>query len=124
MRCQLAEALTEGDPALLEAAVANLLENAARYNVTAGAIELRSWTERGQACLTVGNDGPPVDTSDVERLFEPFVRGTHDGDGRGTGLGLAIAHGIVRAHGGTVQATARPRGGLDVTIRLPSTTRG
>lgn len=124
VRCQLAEALTEGDPALLEAAVANLLENAARYNVTAGAVELRSWTERGQACLTVGNDGPPVDTSDVERLFEPFVRGTHDGDGRGTGLGLAIAHGIVRAHGGTVQATARPRGGLDVTIRLPSTTRG
>jgi signal transduction histidine kinase len=122
VRCQLSEAFAEGDPALLEAAVANLLENAVRYNVTAGAIELRSWTERGQACLTVGNDGPPVDARDIARLFEPFVRGRHGRNGRGTGLGLAIVHGIVRAHGGTVEAATRSRGGLDVTIRLPSTT--
>jgi signal transduction histidine kinase len=118
VRCRLRGALTDGDPALLEAAVANLLENAVRYNVTAGAIELSSWTEHGQACLTVGNDGPPVDARDVERLFVPFVRGGHDESG--TGIGLAIVHAIVRAHGGTVEAAARPRGGLDVTIRLPS----
>jgi signal transduction histidine kinase len=122
--CQLSEALTEGDPALLEAVVANLLENALRYNVAAGTVELRSWTERGQACLTVGNDGSAVDTRNVEHLFEPFVRGRSDGDERGAGLGLAIVHGIVHAHGGTTEASARPRGGLDVTIRLPSTTRG
>ena len=119
VRCQLSEALTEGDAALLEAAIANLLENADRYNVTAGTIELRSWTERGQACLTVGNDGPAVYTRDVEHLFRPFVRGRSNGDERGAGLGLAIVHGIVRAHGGTAEAAARPRGGLDVTIRLP-----
>jgi signal transduction histidine kinase len=118
VRCGLSEAVTTGDPALLEAAVANLLENADRYNVTAGAIELRSWTDHGRACLTVGNDGPAVDERDVERLFEPFVRGRH-GDAPGTGIGLAIVHGIVRAHGGTVEATARPLGGLDVTLRLP-----
>jgi signal transduction histidine kinase len=125
VRCRLAEAPTRGDPALLEAAVANLLENAARYNVTAGAIELGSWTERGEACLTVGNDGPQVDASDVERLLEPFVRGRHDGDrpGPGLGLGLAIVHSIVRTHRGTVQAAARQGGGLCVTVRLPSTER-
>jgi len=123
LRCRLAEAPTEGDPTLLEAAIAQLLENAARYNVAAGAIELRSWTEDGRACLTVGNDGPPVDARDVERLFEPFARGRHDGDGRGTGLGLAIVAGIMRAHGGTVEASARPRGGLDVTLRLPAGAR-
>jgi signal transduction histidine kinase len=116
---RLAEAATRGDPALLEAAVANLLENAVRYSATAGAIELRSWTEHGHACLAVGNDGPPVEAADVERLFEPFVRGGHDTNGTGTGLGLAIVAGIVRAHGGTVDAVARPRGGLDVTLRLP-----
>jgi signal transduction histidine kinase len=119
VRCRLAAAPVDGDPALLEAAVANLLENAEHHNVTAGAIELRSWADGGDACLSVGNDGPPVDASEVERLFEPFVRGRPDGDRRGTGLGLAIVHGIVRAHRGTVEAAARPRGGLDVTIRLP-----
>jgi len=122
LRRRLAAAPTDGDPALLEAAVAQLIENAARYNVTAGAIELRSWTERGHACLTVGNDGPPVDARDVARLFEPFIRGRHDGDRRGMGLGLAIVAGIARAHGGTVEASARPRGGLDVTLRLPACT--
>jgi signal transduction histidine kinase len=124
VRCRLSEALTDGDPALLEAAVANLLENAVRYNVTVGAIELSSWTGDGQACLTVSNDGPPVDARDIERLFEPFVRGRHDGDSPGTGIGLAIVHGIVHAHGGTVEAAARTCGGLDVTIRLPSTASG
>jgi signal transduction histidine kinase len=123
VRCRLAEAPTRGDPALLEAAVANLLENAARHNVAAGAIELGSWTERGEACLTVGNDGPPVDASDVERLLEPFVRGRNDGDrpGPGLGLGLAIVHSIVRTHRGTVEAAPRPGGGLRVTVRLPRT---
>jgi signal transduction histidine kinase len=120
---RLADAPTRGDPALLEAAVAQLLENAIRHGVAAGAIELRSWTEADHVCLTVGNDGSPVAPADLERLFEPFVRGRHDGDGRGTGLGLAIVHGIVRAHGGTVEATARPRGGLDVTVRLPRAQR-
>jgi signal transduction histidine kinase len=114
--CRHDEALTAGDPALLEAAIANLIETAVRYNVTAGAIEVTTWTEQARACLTVGNDGPPVAAGDVERLFEPFVRGPHDG---GTGLGLAIVEGIVRAHGGSVDATARPRGGLDVTLRMP-----
>jgi signal transduction histidine kinase len=116
---RLAEARTEGDPALLEAAIANLVENAVRHNVTAGPIELASWTEHDRACLSIGNDGPPVDPAAVQRLFEPFVRGAYDGTEQGTGLGLAIVHGIVGAHGGTIDATARPRGGLDVTIRLP-----
>jgi signal transduction histidine kinase len=120
VRSRLAEAPTEGDPALLEAAVANLLDNAVRYNLATGAIELISWTERGQACLTVGNDGPPIEAGDVERLFEPFFRSRQDGNQYATGLGLAIVHGIVHAHGGTVDATTRTRGGLDVTIRLPS----
>jgi signal transduction histidine kinase len=119
VQCRLGEAPTRGDPALLEAAVANLLENAARHNVESGAIELASWTERGRACLTVGNDGPTIDASDVEHLLEPFVRGRHDGPG--TGLGLAIVHTIVRSHRGTVEAAARPGGGLRVTVRLPRT---
>jgi signal transduction histidine kinase len=57
---------------------------------------------------------------DIERLFERFARGQHDGDEHGTGLGLAVVGGIVHAHGGTVRAAPWRRGGLDLTIRLPA----
>jgi signal transduction histidine kinase len=120
VHCRLAPSRTIGDPALLEAAVANLLDNAVRYNRAGGAIELRTWVDDGHACLRVGNDGPAVDAGDVERLVAPFVRGRRNGDEPGTGLGLAIVHGIVRGHGGTLDAAPRAGGGLDVTLRVPA----
>jgi signal transduction histidine kinase len=93
-----------------------VLENAVRHSVTVGAIEMSSWTEADQACLSVRNDGPPVDARDIERLFEPSVRGQHDGDMFGTGLGLRSSE---LSHGGTVKAAPQRRGGLELTIRLP-----
>ena len=118
VRCGLAEAPTRGDPALLEAAIGNVLANAARHNVTFGTIELRSWTEADWACLSIANDGPAVAEDEVERLFAPFVRG-RDAEAPGTGLGLTIVRAVVEAHGGTVEARGRARGGLEVTVRLP-----
>ena len=53
---------------------------------------------------------------DIERLFERFARGQHDGDEHGTGLGLRSSE---LSHGGTVKAAPQRRGGLELTIRLP-----
>jgi signal transduction histidine kinase len=118
LRCCLGTALTAGDPALLEAALGNLIANAIRHNVTSGAIELRSWTDGDRACLCIGNDGPAISDEEVARLFEPFVRGRH-ADRPGTGLGLAVVRAIVEAHDGSVEARSRTRGGLEVEVRLP-----
>jgi signal transduction histidine kinase len=119
--CDLRPAPTEGDPALLESALGNLIANATQHNVTSGVIDLRSWTEADHACLRIGNDGPACSDDEVRRLFEPFVRGR--GAGRpGTGLGLAVVRAIIEAHDGSVEACPRPRGGLDVTVRLPRAT--
>jgi signal transduction histidine kinase len=118
LRWQLSPGRIQGDPGRLAQAVGNLLANAARHNVTFGTIELRSWTESDWACLVTANDGPAVAGQDIERLFAPFVRG-REPETPGTGLGLTIVRAIVQAHGGTVEARARPRGGLEVTLRLP-----
>jgi signal transduction histidine kinase len=71
----------------------------------------------------VVNTGPPVDPDRAAALLEPFVRGTGDRTAaRGTGLGLSIVRAVTEAHHGRLSVVARPGGGLDVTVVLP--TRG
>jgi signal transduction histidine kinase len=116
----LEPAVISGDPVLAERLVANLVDNAARYNAAAGDIWVRTRTIAGSSQLTVANTGPVVSPADAERIFQPFqqlkARTSHEG----FGLGLTIVASIAAVHGGT--ATARPRddGGLSITVALPS----
>ena len=72
--------------------------------------------------LTVENTGEELTPQLVSTLVEPFLRGTERvcTDHAGVGLGLAIVKSITQAHDGTVTLTARPAGGLRVTVRLPA----
>ncbi len=117
----LAAAPTIGDPALGERLAANLVDNAARYNVPGGRIEVQTGADRDHVVLSVTNTGPAVSPWDVERLFEPFQRlgpARTGGDGH-HGLGLSIVRAIAAAHDGQVDARPRPDGGLAVTVTLP-----
>jgi len=104
---------------LLERLVANLLDNAERYNIAGGTVTISTITDNGASLVRVVNTGQVVPPGQVERLFLPFTRlgdrTRHDG----FGLGLTLASSIAAAHGGTVHATAVPAGGLDITVRLP-----
>ncbi|SES73828.1 sensor histidine kinase [Nonomuraea wenchangensis] len=119
-RPDLPPAPTVGDPVLLERMVANLLDNAAKYNDERGLIEVRTATSADQVAITVENTGPVVPAGQVALLFEPFSRLERDrvGSASGAGLGLSIVRAIVRAHGGTVATVPREDGGLAVTVRL------
>ena len=111
-----------GDPALAERLVANLLDNAVRYNVPGGRVEVGTATEDGHAVLSVRNTGAVIPPDQVDGLFEPFQRlggRTARSDG-GHGLGLSIVRAIAATHDATVTATAPPDGGLDIEIRFPS----
>ncbi|MGW4092025.1 sensor histidine kinase [Nocardia sp. NPDC004750] len=121
----LEAAPVQGDPLLLERLVHNLLDNAVRYNLPVnGWVSIRTRTAGERAVLTVANSGPPVPAFEVDSLFEPFRRlataeRSADSDTRGAGLGLSIVRSVAQAHGGAVHATARPEGGLAVTVDLP-----
>jgi signal transduction histidine kinase len=121
VRTDLRAAPVNGDPALLDRLVSNLVDNAIRHNHPGGWVEVV--TDRGdqKASVTVRNSGDPVPPAEVDRLFEPFQRlaSQRTADGRSTGLGLAIVRSIVGAHGGTVMAAANAGGGLTVTVTLP-----
>jgi signal transduction histidine kinase len=110
----------EGEQVLLERLIANLLQNAIKYNHPDGMVKVGVGLD---PAISVSNTGPVVPAADVPGLFEPFRRmsGTRIGQGGGSGLGLTIARSITQAHGGTISATAQPDGGLTVEVRLPVT---
>jgi signal transduction histidine kinase len=118
-RTRLLPAPTRGDPTLLERLVANLVDNAVRYNVDGGGLDLITSTVDGEVRLVVANTGPLIDPGAVPGLFAPFQRLHDRTGGEGVGLGLAIVASIAAVHGGTVSANARPGGGLEVVATLP-----
>jgi signal transduction histidine kinase len=115
----LDEAPVIGDGVLLERLVANLLDNAERYNVAGGTVSVSTTTDNGASLVRVVNTGQVVPPEQVERLFLPFTRLDDRVGHDGFGLGLTLVSSIAAMHGGTVHATAVPGGGLDISVRLP-----
>ena len=76
-------------------------------------------TDNGASVLRVVNTGAVVPADKVERLFLPFTRLDDRTRHDGFGLGLTLVSSIAAVHGGTVEATAMPTGGLDISVRLP-----
>ncbi|TDC72774.1 HAMP domain-containing histidine kinase [Micromonospora sp. KC606] len=123
---QLDEAHTLGDPHLIERLAVNLVDNALRYNVAPGRLEVSTATKVNTAVLTVTNTGPLVPADQVSRLFQPFQRldtdrTHHDG---GLGLGLSIVQAIATAHAATITAHPLPNGGMEITVTFPGAARG
>ena len=111
-----------GDRILLERLISNLIDNAVRHNVAGGWVLASTRQEAGFVELTVASSGEPIPPDQVTELFEPFRRlSGRTGNSPGTGLGLSIVTSVARAHDGRAEARARPDGGLEVQIRLPTT---
>jgi len=122
IRLDLAPATVTGDPVLLERLIANLVDNAVRYNLPEGGhVTVRTDTAGGQAIVQVANSGPVIAAYEVAGLFEPFRRlpANDRHAGQGTGLGLSIVRAVAIAHGGDVDAVPGENGGLLITVRLP-----
>jgi signal transduction histidine kinase len=114
----LADAWISGDEMLLRQLVANLVDNAVRYNRPRGTLSVATEAVDGSATLALENDGPRLVSAEVDRLLEPFQRGAATDRAPGLGLGLAIVESIAHAHEGTVALTVREQGGLLVRVRF------
>jgi two-component system sensor histidine kinase CpxA len=119
------DCVVNGSPILLHSAIENVVRNAACYTREGTSVHIS--LEQGQgaghpeAVIRVADSGPGVPEDALDKLFRPFYR-IDDARGRqtgGVGLGLAITERAVRLHGGTVKASNRPEGGLQIEIRLP-----
>ena len=102
----------------LEQVFVNLLENSVRHAVGATGAEIAATLDDGGQTLyvRVSDDGKGIPDDFVDRVFLPRERGVTDGPG--AGLGLAIARGIVEAHGGTIVLERVPVG-TSILVALP-----
>ncbi|HEY2331204.1 MAG TPA: ATP-binding protein [Acidimicrobiales bacterium] len=105
-----------GDHSLLEQVVVNLVENAVRHSPPGGVVTLSIGGNDQRVSLEVLDEGPGLSLSDLERIFEPFQTGSRPGT---SGIGLAICKAVVDAHGGTLTASNRERGGASFRMELP-----
>ncbi|MBB5084059.1 sensor histidine kinase [Nonomuraea endophytica] len=114
LRASIAPCPVSGHRALTERLVVNLVDNAIRYNVAGGWVEISC----GSGVLSVTNTGPVVPEAEVERLFQPFQRLGRARTGHGLGLGLSIVRAIANAHDARVTVTPRREGGLAILVRF------
>jgi CheY-like chemotaxis protein len=130
------------DPAQIEQVLLNLIVNA-RQSIesaldaagparaggaedeaggAAPCISVRAAFVNGEVVIEVADTGPGIVKSDLERIWDPFW--TTKEEGEGTGLGLAVVHGIITAHGGTIDVESEIGHGARFVIRLPAAPEG
>jgi signal transduction histidine kinase len=116
----LGHATVRGDPDLAERMADNLIDNAIRYNVPGGSVQVRTETAWDDAALMVANTGPPVPPGKAGQLFEPFQRliDNRAGHPDGHGLGLSIVRSIATAHHADLDVQLPPSGGLTAWVRF------
>lgn len=114
-------AVVLGDADAMRRLVFILIDNAIKYNIEGGSVEVKLQSEDGHAVCTVTDSGIGIAENDQQHIFDRFWRADKvrsRGMG-GAGLGLSIAHWIVERHGGTIQAVSRPGRGSSFSVSIP-----
>jgi signal transduction histidine kinase len=106
------------DSARVIQVLSNLVGNAVKFTPPGGTITLAAVRSDGSVQCSVSDTGPGIPPAQIPRLFGKFWQAKR-GDGRGVGLGLAIARGIVEAHGGTIEVKSELGQGSVFTFALP-----
>lgn len=109
-------------PALIEQAIFNVMENAAKFSPPGAPIKVRARLDPGDAVrIDISDEGPGIPEDERRRIFDMFYSVERGDRGKqGTGLGLTIVQGIVGAHMGKVEALAGPDGrGTTVRLTVP-----
>jgi signal transduction histidine kinase len=103
----------------LQQVVSNLIGNALTHGSAERPVKFSATTTEDSLVLDVWNDGEPIPSDQVNRIFEPFWRHSTSGTRQGLGLGLYICSQIVRAHGGHLSVSSSRASGTRFIARFP-----
>ncbi len=106
-----------GNTGQLQQVFLNLFLNARDAMEHGGTLQVRAWAGDSGIRVEVADTGPGIPPEDLPRIYDPFF--TTKGARRGTGLGLSITYGIVRDHGGVIEADSRPQQGARFRLEFP-----
>jgi len=110
-------ATIDADPVRIREVLTNLVSNALRYTPAGGTVGIDLRRAGGQVEVTVRDTGTGIAPDAVAGIFDRFSKST---DSPGAGLGLAIAKGLVEAHGGAIRAESAPGQGTRIVFTLPA----
>ena len=110
-----------GDKEKLTRTFSNILDNAVRYNVDGGRIDVACIQSDDRVTITVSNSGPGVAESEIDKVFHQFYRQEKSRSLQtgGSGLGLTIAKRIIELHGGSIKMESEQGIWTRVTVQLP-----
>lgn len=106
------------DPDLIARVIDNLLGNAVKFSGSGGNISIAASLSNGNAQVDVLDDGPGIEPTERERIFDRYYRGSNV-HRRGAGLGLSFCQMVLDAHGGAIWADQNPTGGAAFHFSLP-----
>jgi two-component system sensor histidine kinase KdpD len=104
----------------IDAVLTNIIENAVKYTPRDSEIQISVHLNKDEVLVEIADDGPGIPEDALPRIFDPFYRAPGAGVGGGTGLGLAVAKGLVEAHGGEMTAQNSDQGGALFSFTLPT----
>jgi heavy metal sensor kinase len=121
LRCNFLEnSYISGDIRLIQRMIANILDNAIKYTLSGGVVEISINSKDNQSItIAVKDTGVGISDEDLPRIFERFYRCDPSRSQAGIGLGLSLARAIARAHGGDIAADSTPDQGSTFIITLP-----
>lgn len=103
---------------MLEHVWSNLIDNAIKFSLQGGRIEVRVFQANGHSVVTIRNGGDPIPPQQLERIFERFFRAGNGREVRGHGLGMSIVQQIVQLHDGNVTVESSTDTGTVFTVTL------
>jgi signal transduction histidine kinase len=112
------EVIVRADPFRVSQIVGNIVGNALKFTPEHGNVTIRADASGNHVAIHISDTGPGIAQADIDHLFDDFWQARRN-DHRGVGLGLAIAKGLVEAHGGRIWCDSAPGRGSTFSFTLP-----